>query len=159
VEKARKGPLKLPGVGKLIDTVYIDNAAAAHLDALDALDHNPACHGRTYFISNDDPWPMEKIITALLEAVGVEARIRSISPRMAAVAGSLAEWWWTRQGLASEPPVTRWSAEQLSTAHWYDISAAKRDLAYQPAVSMQEGLERLRRAGKATPAFRDRPAR
>jgi nucleoside-diphosphate-sugar epimerase len=97
-------------------------------------------------MSNDDPWPMEKIIAALLEAVGVEARIRPISPRMAAVAGSLAEWWWTRQGLAGEPPVTRWSAEQLSTAHWYDISAAKRDLAYRPAVSMQAGLERLRRA-------------
>jgi nucleoside-diphosphate-sugar epimerase len=150
VEKARKGTLKLPGVGKLVDTVYIDNAAAAHLDALDALDRNPACHGNTYFISNDEPWPMEKIITALLEAVGVTVSIRPISPRMAAVAGGLAEWWWTRQGLAGEPPVTRWSAEQLSTAHWYDISAAKRDLGYRPAVSMQEGLDRLREAPRGS---------
>lgn len=149
VQKARKGSLKLPGIGKLIDTVYIDNAATAHLNALDALDANPACHGKTYFISNGDPWPMEKIIAALLEAVGVETNIRAISPRTAAVAGSLAEWWWTRQGLAGEPPVTRWSAEQLSTAHWYDISAARRDLGYVPEVSIPEGLERL------SEAFRD----
>lgn len=149
MERARKGPLKLPGADKLIDTVYIDNAARAHLLALDALDANPACRGQTYFISNDDPWPQARIIGALLEAVGVPAKIRPISPRMAAVAGSLAEWWWKRQGLAGEPPVTRWSAEQLSTAHWYDISAARRDLGYRPEVSIEEGLERLALATRA----------
>lgn len=144
VQRARKGVLKLPGADKLIDTVYIDNAARVHLQALDALDHNPACHGRTYFISNDEPLPQAEIIARLLEAVGIEARIRPISPKAAAVVGSLAEWWWRRQKLAGEPPVTRWSAEQLSTAHWYDISAAKRDLAYVAEVSIEEGLRRLR---------------
>ena len=39
----------------------------------------------------------------------------------------------------------RWAAEQLSTAHWYDISAAKRDLGYRPRVSIEEGLQRLSR--------------
>ena len=143
IERARKGPLKLPGADKLIDTVYIDNAAQVHLQALDALDSNPDCHGRTYFISNDEPLAQADIIGRLLEAVGVDARIRPISPRAAAVAGSLAEWWWTRQKLSGEPPVTRWSAEQLSTAHWYDISAAKRDLGYRAEVSIDEGLRRL----------------
>jgi nucleoside-diphosphate-sugar epimerase len=148
VARARKGPLRLPGADKLIDTVYIDNAAEAHLDALDALDRNPACRGRSYFISNDDPWPQARIIGALLEAVGVSADIRPITARKAAVAGALAEWWWKRQGLTSEPPITRWSAEQLSTAHWYDISAAKRDLGYRPAVAIEEGLERLAEAAR-----------
>lgn len=149
VERARKGVIKLPGADKLIDTVYIDNAARAHLDALDALAHNPACHGRTYFISNDEPLPQAKIIAELLAAVGLTPRIRPISPRAAAVAGAMAEWWWTRQKLTSEPPVTRWAAEQLSTAHWYDISAAKRDLGYVPRISITEGLERLRASALA----------
>lgn len=144
VQRASKGILKLPGADKLIDTVYIDNAARAHLQALDALETNPACHGQTYFISNDEPLPQADIIARLLEAVGVEARIRPISPKAAAIAGSLAEWWWRRQKLESEPPVTRWSAEQLSTAHWYDISAAKRDLGYRAEVTIEEGLARLR---------------
>jgi nucleoside-diphosphate-sugar epimerase len=39
--------------------------------------------------------------------------------------------------------MTRFLAEQLSTPHWYDISAARRDLGYVPAVSIDEGLQRL----------------
>ena len=42
-----------------------------------------------------------------------------------------------------EPRMTRFVARQLSTAHWFDISAAKRDLGYRPEVSMEEGLRRL----------------
>lgn len=147
VQRARRGSLKLPGANKLIDTVYIDNAARAHLLALAALDNNSACHGKTYFISNDDPWPQAKIIGALLSAVGVEAQIKSMPAVAAKLAGALAESWWRLSRRSDEPPVTRWSAEQLSTAHWYDISAARNDLGYEPLVSMTEGLERLRLAG------------
>jgi len=41
--------------------------------------------------------------------------------------------------------MTRFVASKLSTAHWFDISAAKRDLGYFPEVSIEEGLERLRK--------------
>ncbi len=43
-----------------------------------------------------------------------------------------------------EPPITRFVARQLSTAHWYDLTAARRDLGYAPSVSTREGLVRLR---------------
>ena len=46
-------------------------------------------------------------------------------------------------GLRGEPPLTRFLVEQASTAHWFDISAARRDLGYRPRVSMAEGLARL----------------
>jgi nucleoside-diphosphate-sugar epimerase len=147
VERAQSGSLKLPGAEKLIDTVYIDNAARAHLLALAALDSHPECHGRTYFISNGEPWPQAKIIEALLGAVGITTQVKAIPASMAKVAGALAEAWWTLSQRKGEPPITRWSAEQLSTAHWYDISAARRDLGYEPLVSMTEGLERLRSQG------------
>jgi 2-alkyl-3-oxoalkanoate reductase len=41
--------------------------------------------------------------------------------------------------------MTRFVADELSTAHWFDISAAKRDLGYNPEVSIEEGLERLQK--------------
>ena len=34
-------------------------------------------------------------------------------------------------------------ANELATSHWFDISAAKRDLGYSPRVSINEGLKTL----------------
>jgi len=144
LERAKHGKLKLPGPGKLIDTIYIDNAAVAHLLALDKLETHPeTVGGKTYFISNDEPMAQGRIIAGLLEAAGVEVDIQQISPRLAIAAGTLLETGWKLFGLRSDPPLTRWSAEHLSTAHWYDISAAKRDLGYRAEVSIAEGLKRL----------------
>ena len=155
VERARRGSLKLPGADKLIDTVYIANAAHAHLLALTALDCNPACHGKTYFISNNDPWQQRTIIAALLEAAGVDAQIKAIPAATARFAGALAEIWWTLARRADEPPITRWSAEQLATAHWYNISAAERDLGYKPQISMAEGLKLLTAARRTSNQSKD----
>jgi len=144
IERAKHGKLKLPGPDKLIDTVYIDNAARAHLLALDKLESCPeTVGGKTYFISNDEPMTQSRVISGLLEAAGVKVDIQAISPRLAIAAGTLLETGWKLFGLKSEPPLTRWSAEHLSTAHWYDISAAKRDLDYSAEVSTAEGLKRL----------------
>jgi nucleoside-diphosphate-sugar epimerase len=142
--RARRGKLNLPGVDKLIDTVYIDNAAHAHLLALDCLQSAPeTVGGRTYFISNDEPVTQGRVIVGLLNAAGLDVNIRPVSPPLAIAAGTLIETVWKLLRLKSEPPLTRWSAEQLSTAHWYDISAAKRDLGYTVGISIDEGLERL----------------
>ena len=144
LEKARHGQLKLPGPDKLIDTIYIDNAASAHLLALDKLETQPGVvGGKTYFISNDEPIAQGKIIRGLLETAGVTVDIQAVSPRLAITAGTVIEAGWKLFGLKSDPPLTRWSAEHLSTAHWYDISAAKRDLGYRAEVSIAEGLKRL----------------
>ncbi len=39
--------------------------------------------------------------------------------------------------------MTRFLVHQLSTAHWFNIDAARRDLGYSPRVSIDEGLRRL----------------
>ena len=144
LKRARSGKLRLPGPDKLIDTVYIDNAARAHLLALDKLQSDPqTVGGKAYFISNNEPLTQARVIGGLLKAAGEEVNIQSISPRIARVAGTLIESVWKLGRMKSEPPLTRWSAEHLSTAHWYDISAAKRDLAYTVEVSITEGLKRL----------------
>ena len=85
-----------------------------------------------------------KIIGGLLKAAGLEVDIQSISPGIAIAAATMIATGWKFFRIKSEPPITRWSAAHLSTAHWYDISAAKRDLGYSPAVSYDEGMARLR---------------
>jgi nucleoside-diphosphate-sugar epimerase len=152
LKRARSGKLRLPGPEKLIDTVYIDNAARAHLLALDKLKSEPqTVGGKDYFISNDEPLTQARVFGGLLKAAGEEVNIQSISPRIATAAGTLIESVWKLGGMKSEPPLTRWSAEHLSTAHWYDISAAKRDLAYTVEVSITEGLKRLAESFTAKP--------
>ena len=58
--------------------------------------------------------------------------------------GAVCETLWTVLPLKGEPPMTRFLAEQLSTAHWYDMAPARRDFGYVPTVSVEEGLRRLR---------------
>jgi len=145
----RRGKLALPGADKTIDTVFVENAARAHIDAMNELAERAHSAGKAYFISNDEPMPQGKIIGKLLRAVGVEAEIKPVPTWLVQVAGVICELLWRRLKLKSEPPVTRFSADQLSTAHWYNISAAKRDLAYRADISTELGLEILRRASAA----------
>ena len=86
------------------------------------------------------------MINAILDAAGVPPVERQISPTLAYTAGAFLEAIWKLTGRTDEPRMTRFVARQLATAHWYDISAAKRDLGYAPIVTMKEGLERLREA-------------
>ena len=52
---------------------------------------------------------------------------------------------WSRAGRADEPPMTRFLAEQLSTAHWFDQRETRELLDWTPAVPLDEGLARLAR--------------
>jgi nucleoside-diphosphate-sugar epimerase len=146
VERAKAGRLRFVGDGQnKIDTTYIDNAAQAHLDAFDAL-HGHAgarCAGKAYFISNGEPKPISEIVNGLLRAAGAPI-VKELMPFRAAYwIGAAMEAAWTVLPLKGEPLMTRFLAEQLSTTHFYDITAARRDFGYQPRVSVIEGLRQL----------------
>src|SRR5690606_13456175 len=150
-ERARAGRLRLVGGGmNRIDTTYIDNAAQAHFDALEHLGPGAACAGRAYFISNGEPMPMREIVNALLRAVGAPEVEGTLPFGLAYAIGAVCETAWPLLRLRSEPPMTRFLAEQLSTTHWYDMAPATRDFGYAPKVSIAEGLERLARSQRGT---------
>jgi len=50
---------------------------------------------------------------------------------------------WTVLRRTDEPRMTRFLAAQLGTSHYFDIAAARRDLSYEPRISMAEGMKRL----------------
>ena len=145
VERARAGQLRLVGDGsKLVDTIYIDNAVDAHLLAAARLAPGAACAGRTYFITNDEPRPLKEIINGIVTAAGLEPVEKSISLKTAIAAGRVFETIHKLLPATGEPRMTPFIAKNLATAHWYDISAARRDLGYAPRVSFDEGLRRLK---------------
>jgi len=144
VAKARAGKLRRIGDRTcLVDTVFVDNAAAAHLLAADRLSPGSAVDGKVYFITNEEPVPLWEMVNRILAAGGIPTVTRSVSPAVASLAGAVCERIWSTFRLAGEPPMTRFVASELSTAHWFDTSAARRDLGYHPTVSLDEGLRRL----------------
>ncbi|HWT14286.1 MAG TPA: NAD-dependent epimerase/dehydratase family protein [Patescibacteria group bacterium] len=143
LKRARSGQLRFIGPPKMIDTIYIDNAAQAHLDALDRVAPGAACAGKPYFISQDQPIALDDMVNRLLRSCGQAAVTKRISPTLAKLAGKVLEAIWRSTGKRDDPPMTRFLAEQLSTAHWFNIGAAKRDLGYQPKISITEGMVRL----------------
>ncbi|MEI8380575.1 MAG: NAD-dependent epimerase/dehydratase family protein [Planctomycetota bacterium] len=144
IERARSGRLRRVGTGKnLVDTVYIDNVVDAHLLAAQKLQPDSPVAGKAYFISNDEPVPLWGLIDRMLGCAGIRPVTRSISARSAYAIGGLLESIYNLLGKREEPPMTRFVARQLATAHWFDISAAKRDLGYQPKVTVDDGLLQL----------------
>lgn len=126
-----------------VDSIYIDNAADAHLLAAQKLAPGSAVAGKTYFISQDEPVSVWDLINRILAAGNVPPVTKSVSPGFAYFAGTVCESAYRLLGIKREPRMTRFVAKELSTAHWFDISAAKRDFGYVPKVSIDEGLNRL----------------
>ncbi|MBL8298312.1 MAG: NAD-dependent epimerase/dehydratase family protein [Rhodanobacteraceae bacterium] len=144
LDRSRRGRLRHIGdAPKKIDTVYVDNAAEAHVLALDKLGPGSAVAGKAYFITQGEPINQDAMINALLKAAGLPPEERRISVDFARFLGANLERIWKLLRLKSEPPLTRFIVEQLSTAHWFNIAAARRDLGYTPRVSTNEGLARV----------------
>lgn len=141
VDRARSGRLPVLGDGAaLIDTTYVDNAVDALVAALCAADD--AC-GDAYVVTNGEPRPVLELLRGICAACGVPAPRRHVPAVVARAAGGLLDTAWARLPLPGEPPLTRFTAEQLSTAHWFDQRRTREALGWTPAVGLDEGLERL----------------
>lgn len=145
LQRARSGQLLRIGDGtNLIDMVYVENAARAHLQAADSLAQGAAPAGKAYFISQGEPvncWAWLNEILALADVPPIE---KAISFRAAYLAGGILETLARLTRQRREPRMTRFLAAQLATSHYFDITAARRDFGYEPAISTAEGMRRLK---------------
>lgn len=145
IQRARAGRLRRVGDGaNLVDISYVENVAAAHLQAADALDETVSTvAGNAYFLSQGEPVNCWQWIDEVLALANLPPVRKTISANAAWRLGGVCEAVWRLLGLRSEPPLTRFLASQLSTSHWFDIAAARRDFGYEPRVSTAEGMQRL----------------
>ncbi|ABZ77369.1 3-beta hydroxysteroid dehydrogenase/isomerase [Shewanella halifaxensis HAW-EB4] len=149
LERAAAGRLKLVGKeDKLVDTIYVGNAAYAHILAALKLSETSAdrasCAGRAYYLSNDEPITMAAMLNKILECKDLPPVTKRVPSNVAYIAGCVLESVYGLLGKKDEPIMTRFVARQLSTSHYFDISAAKNDLGYSALVSIDEGMERLK---------------
>ena len=139
---AKSGKLRLFGEpSKKIDTCYVDNAADAHLLALERLHDDSAIAGKAYFVTQGEPGPIDGFIGGLLRAAGYPAETRRLS---ASTAQMLAATAGTRRAISGrEPLLTPDSLALFAQPAWFSIAAARRDLGYAPRVGTAEGLARV----------------
>jgi nucleoside-diphosphate-sugar epimerase len=145
VARAKKGRLRLVGAGdNLIDTVYVENAAAAHLIALDRLISRPLICGKAYFITNQEPWSFEAMLNGILEAYGMAPVKKRLPYWLAYAGGALCEELFGVVAPGREPPLTRFVVKQLATSHYFNHARAQEELGYRPHLSIREGLQKLK---------------
>lgn len=150
VERARAGRLPLVGSGAaLVDSTYVSNAVDALVAALDRCE---SARGEAYVVSNGEPRPVGELIGDICRAAGVAAPTRHVPFPVAALAGALVDAVWAARlalpgpSAPGNPPLTRFLAEQLATAHWFDQRRTRSALGWTPRVSLAEGLAELARA-------------
>lgn len=143
VKRAKAGRLAWIGKGNQVDVTYVENAAHAHLLALDALGAEGAKPaGKAYFISQGTPVHPDAWVGELLAAIGVPPVKRRVKLPIAYAVGAVMEAAWSVFGLKGEPMMTRFVAAQLGTSHHYDLSAARRDFGYSLLVDDAEAQRR-----------------
>ncbi|HET8957641.1 MAG TPA: NAD(P)-dependent oxidoreductase, partial [Microcella sp.] len=96
-----------------------------------------------FVLTNGEPRPVGELLAGICTASGVRPPAWSLPAGIARAAGSLIERVWAVRPGTDEPPMTRFLAEQLSTAHWFDQRETREALDWGPSVSLDEGLARL----------------
>lgn len=151
VQRSRQGRLPVIGSGAaLVDSTYVDNAVDALVASVDAVRE---VHGRALVVSNGEPRPIAELLGDLCEASGAPRPSRRIPARVATAAGLAAEALWSLRrrvsGVEGDPPITRFVAGQLATAHWFDQRETRRLLGWRPRLSHADGLAALSRYREA----------
>ncbi|WP_144791911.1 NAD(P)-dependent oxidoreductase [Kocuria palustris] len=142
VDRAARGRMPLLDDGTaLIDTTYIDNAAEAIVRALERIE---VSHGEPFVVTNGQPRPVGELIGMMCRAGSVPPPQRKVPAKLARFAGRVIEKVWARFPGEDEPPMTEFLAEQLSTAHWFSQKRTHEVLGWEPSVSIEEGMRRLK---------------
>jgi len=141
VERHKRGKLRIVGCGQnRMDMTHVANVAHAHLLAMEALTSGKHAGGKAYFISQDEPIQLWTWLNEIFKSMNLPPLKKAISFRKAYSLGLGLETLWKIFCLGGEPPMTRFVALQLAKDHWFSTEAARKDLGYEPIVSMQEGL-------------------
>jgi len=156
LRRARAGQLKyrVGGGRELSDFTYIDNLVDALLLADAALCRGDA-GGEAYFVTNGEPTPFFDFVGRVLAALDLPP-IRGAAPYWIAYsAAAVAEAVAAIRGkpVGQEDGMTRFAIRYLCTHHYFSIDKARRELGYQPRVSIDEGIALTCRAILAQPPF------
>jgi nucleoside-diphosphate-sugar epimerase len=144
IQKGKQGKLRIVGDGEnLVDIIYVENAALAHVQAFEHLNPGSPVCGQAYFVGQERPVKLWDFINQVLGFVKVEPVMNHIDVTTAYRLGWFLEKVFKMLGINKpEPPMTRFVALNLGKSHYFSHEKAKKHFGYVPKVSIEEGLKR-----------------
>jgi nucleoside-diphosphate-sugar epimerase len=141
--RARRRRLVVVGDGRnRVSLTYVDNAAAAHVQAALRLEPGAAAAGRAFFVNDAEPVRLWEWLDRLLGRLGLARAERRVPLSLARAVGAVLEGAWSALSLPGEPPMTRFVASQLARSHTYSLRPACEAFGYAPPVTGEEAFER-----------------
>ena len=141
--RGKKGSIAIVGDGRnYVDTVYVEDAARAHILAGDKLLKGHSISGEAFFISQNEPVLLFDWINRFLEQANIPKVTKRVPANIAYAVGSLLEFTYKLLKLESEPRMTRFLALELSTEHTFDLSKAEKLLGYVPEYTMDKAFSK-----------------
>ncbi|MBW1874557.1 MAG: NAD-dependent epimerase/dehydratase family protein [Deltaproteobacteria bacterium] len=157
--KGRNGQLRVQ-IGRgvwLSDYTYVSNLTDAVLLADEALAKdglNSIAAGQAYFITNGEPMPFWDFIRKVAARLGFPPVKYRAPKTLVYMIATVMEGIDTLKGgtLNAEDGLTRFAIRYMCTHHYFSIEKARRDLGYNPSVTVDEGIERTCQHLEATGA-------
>ena len=146
---ARAGRLRAQ-VGRgvwLSDYTYVSNLVDAVLLADEALERDgldSVAAGAAYFITNGEPMPFWEFVRKVMARLGLPPIKYRLPKTLVYGIAALKEGIDTLKGgtLNAEDGLTRFAIRYMCTHHYFSIDKARRELGYEPAVTVDEGIDR-----------------
>ena len=145
LDKARAGKLRLSvGINnrKLSDFTYVDNLIDALLRADERLSADGPVAGQAYFVTNGEPLPFFEFVGRVLRELDLPPIVGAVPYPVAYAAAAVKELLDTMRGgtLNAEDGMSRFAVRYMVRHHYFDIAKAKRDLGYEPKISIDEAI-------------------
>jgi nucleoside-diphosphate-sugar epimerase/glyoxylase-like metal-dependent hydrolase (beta-lactamase superfamily II) len=138
IEGVSKDRLPVFGDGETMTNItHVDDVAQACIKALES----PQASGNTYLITGGEDVKLYGIVGLIADRLGYRRPHKKLPVGKAMKIGAVMEALWRLLPLSGEPPLTRYKVTVMSHSQTYDITAARRDLGYEPQVTWQEGIE------------------
>jgi 2-alkyl-3-oxoalkanoate reductase len=143
IQARKQGRLKQVGSGEnLVDVIYVKNAAKAHLQILEKIDHSESIQGQCYFIGQEKPVNLWHFINKLLIAHDQPVVNKNVSFKTAYLIGALIEFALKlANSYKIDPPMTRFMACQLAKDHYFSHNKAIKDFSYEPEISIDKSFD------------------
>jgi len=137
VEAVSRGRFPILGDGTTVtDITHVEDVVRAVLLALEAV-------GGTYHITGGEEVNLLEVVQRIIDRMGYPPLRRRIPAERAMRAARVVESLWEALRLRGEPPLTRYKVSIMVYSQTYDITAARRDLGYEPRIGWEEGVGRF----------------